>query len=101
MSCCSGKVGNRSCSTQNVSDLSPRYLWGCLPLLQAPGYKKVPSALFHPTESNAIQIPDRNEKNIFLDQIANRNHIHLIRLEKVLTLLSCNWPPREGGNSSR
>ena len=54
---------------------------------------------FDSTRSNKIQTPNRIEKNVFFDPIHDRDHIHLIWIEKVRTVISCNWAPPEAGNT--
>ena len=54
---------------------------------------------FDPTRANTIQTPDRIKQNVFPDPIPDRNHIHLIRIEKVPTVKFCNQAPQKAGST--
>ena len=51
--------------------------------------------VFDPTGSNAITFPDQIENTM-----GDCNIICPSWIEKVLTVISCNWAPGEAGNSS-
>ena len=81
MGFCPGNVEKLSFSPQNVSDLSPRFIWGVFPLLQAPRYihtyMKLPATLtffFDSTRSNKYDTnPKSDRQNVFLDPIHDRS----------------------------
>ena len=51
---------------------------------------------FDPTRSaSAIRTPDGIEKKVFSDSTPDRNHVDLIWIEKVPTVISCNSDPIE------
>ena len=104
MSCCPGNVGNWSFSPQNLSYyFSPRSIWGCFPRLQAPRYRKLPTALFrsHSVKYDPNAQSDR-KKRIFLIQspIAIIFAFPLIWIGKVRIMISCNRALREAVNAS-
>ena len=90
-------VRNWSPSPQIESEFSPRSIQSCFPLLQGPSCRKPPSALFR---SNWVTNPHRIENNVFSDPVVDCNHFWPSWIEKVLTVISCNWAPGEAGNSS-
>ena len=109
--------GNWPSSPQNESELSPKiYIRSCFPLLQGRSCRKSPWALFR---SNCVkydfevQFVHRIEKivrdrscfypNVFFDPMANyipRSRMWPSWIEKVLTVISCNWAPGVAGSMS-
>ena len=84
--------------------LASESIQSCFPLLQRPGWRKSPSVLFR---SNWVKYDsDRRsdrKKNVFFSIwvfVGDCNRIWPSWIEKVLTVISCNWAPGEAGNSS-
>ena len=68
---------------------------GGFPLLQAPRHRKLPTALFRFSLLGQIRSkrPIRSKKTyLFFDPIHTRNHIHLIGIEKVRTVILATAP---------
>ena len=64
MSFCPGYVGNWYFSPPNVSDLSPRSIWGYFSLLQAHRYRKLSSALFRSSRVKHDRNARSDRKNV-------------------------------------
>ena len=105
MCSCPENVGNRSFSPsrmnrrflQDISRAVSRFSRGAV----AGNHRQ---HFFDSTGSNTITIVHRIEKNVFCYSIEDSNRIWPSWIEKVLTVIYCNWAPREApreaGNSS-
>ena len=98
MTFCPENVGNRSSSPQNESELSPRSMQSCCPLAQGPSCRRIFSVQLGQLR---LQSSIGSTKTFFFGvQSGIVIVFHPVGSKKCQTVISCNWAPREAGNSS-
>ena len=95
-------VGSSSSSLQNESELSPRSISRAVSRFSmAPVAGNHRQHFFDPTGSNTITFPIGSKKtSISIRWAINCYGIWHTWIEKMLTVISCNWAPGDAGSSS-